>query len=329
MRDVALAALGDALAPGDLLVVNDASTVPASLMARHASPAGPPLEIRLAGPTVDPAVWRAVLFGAGDWRTPTEDRPPPPAVRPGDRLLAVGRPAVDDERDALPATVAAVSPRSPRLVELRFALAGGELWRRLYALGRPVQYAHLRDPLELWSVQTSYAGRPWAVEMPSAGRPLTWAALGRLGHRGVELARVTHAAGLSSTGDSALDAALPLPERYDVPPATVDAIARARDRGGRVVAVGTSVTRALESAARAVPPGAPLVAGAAETDLAIDGGHRLALVDGIVTGVHPPGESHARLLAAFAPPAILAAALDRAIALGLHGHELGDLMLFL
>src|SRR5438552_18652243 len=85
--------------------------------------------------------------------------------------------------------------------------------------------------------------------MPSAGRPLSWEILLALRRRGARWASLTHAAGLSSTGDAALDAALPLPERYHIPAATVAAVAEARARGGRVVAAGTTVVRALEGAA--------------------------------------------------------------------------------
>src|SRR6185503_15959730 len=106
--------------------------------------------------------------------------------------------------------------------------------------GRPVQYSYLEGPLELWHVQTLYAGRPWAAEQPSAGRPLTASVLRALEESGVRLAALTHAAGISSTGDAALDALLPLPERYEIPAATVAAIARARAGGGRVIAIGTT-----------------------------------------------------------------------------------------
>ena len=98
-------------------------------------------------------------------------------------------------------------------------------------------------------MQVAYASRPWAAEMPSAGRPLRWELLLALRDRGVQLASVTHAAGLSATGDAALDAALPLAERFEVPAGTAQAVARTRETQGRVVAVGTSAVRALEGAA--------------------------------------------------------------------------------
>ena len=116
------------------------------------------------GPRTHSGEWWAVLFGAGDWRTRTEDRPAPPRLAPGDRIAIGGD---------LTAEVRRVDPSSSRLVALAFDREGGRLWAALYRHGRPVQYSHVRAPLALWHVQTGYATRPWAVELPSAGRTLT------------------------------------------------------------------------------------------------------------------------------------------------------------
>jgi S-adenosylmethionine:tRNA ribosyltransferase-isomerase len=305
--DLAATDLPALFGPGDLLVVNDAATFPASVPARAR---GRDLELRLLGPT-DRGTWRAVLFGEGDWRTPTEVRGPPPALAPGEPIAIAEHGA---------ATVAAVSPISPRLIELRVAGGDATLWPMIYEHGRPVQYAHLERELALWDVQTSYASRPWAAEMPSAGRPLSWELLGALRRRGVALAALTHAAGLSSTGDPALDAALPLPERYDLPAATVAAI----ERADRVIAVGTTVVRALEGCALSH---GRLVAGPGETDLRIGPDFRPRVVGGVLTGMHDPAESHYHLLRAFAPDAVLSASWRHAVAAGYRNHELGDLAL--
>jgi S-adenosylmethionine:tRNA ribosyltransferase-isomerase len=324
LLDRAAVDLPSLLFPGDLLVLNDAATLPASLSGR--APSGAPIEIRLAGPPAhESAGWPAVLFGAGDWRTRTEDRPPPEVLAPGD-VITLGDPAGHANPASagpLTAEVVAVSSLSPRLVELRFDRAGAELLAALYRIGRPIQYAYQDRDLALWSVQTAYAGPPWAVEMPSAGRPLSWNILAALRRRGVELAWLTHAAGLSSTGDPALDAALPLPEVYDIPRATALAVNRAASDGRRVIAVGTTVVRALEGAARS----GRWAGGTAVTDLVLDPGSALRVVDGIVTGIHAPGESHYRLIGAFAPAALLDAAWRHADARGYLQHELGDLCL--
>ena len=291
--------IATAFAPGDLLVVNDAATLPASLVADG-------IELRLLG-TTDDRTWTAGLLGAGDFRTPTEDRPLPPRCPVGTRIVF----------DGLVATVTRVDEASWRLVDVVFDREGDALWTALYRAGRPVQYAHVPEPLALWDVQNVYAGRPWALEMPSAGRILDVETLLALRERGVEIATVTHAAGVSSVGDPAIDAMLPLPERFEVGEATWEAIARTRARGGRVVAIGTSAARALEGGVRAG-------ATTGVTALRIGQSLRRAVVDGIVTGVHESGTTHFALLEAFLPRANLLDAVTRSDQLGLLGHELGD-----
>ncbi|HET9450422.1 MAG TPA: S-adenosylmethionine:tRNA ribosyltransferase-isomerase [Aggregicoccus sp.] len=309
-----LAELPQLLRAGDLLVVNDAATLPASLPGL--TEAGHAVELRLLSRSEDGS-WTGVLFGEGDWRTRTEERPAPPPVAPGETL----------HFGALRARVRELLPPSPRLLRVDFQAQGAALWEALYRAGRPVQYAHVARPLALWDVQTAYAARPWAVELPSAGLPLSWELLLSLRRAGVALASVTHAAGLSSTGDAALDAALPAPERFAVPEATVDAVARARAAGGRVVAVGTTVVRALEG--RALQGGGRLEPGEGVTDLLLGPGFRRQVVDGLLTGVHEPGSSHFALLQAFAPAHLLRRAHTYAELRGFLGHEFGDVWLVL
>jgi S-adenosylmethionine:tRNA ribosyltransferase-isomerase len=292
--------LPELLAPGDLVVVNDAATLPASL--RGTTARGERFELRLSGPIDGTRVF-GVLLDDGDFHTRTEDRDSPPSVRAGDRV-ALG---------ALAATVAAAAGRR---VELNVHAQPDALWAHVYASGAPIQYAHRPNALPLYAVQTAYASRPFAAEMPSAGRPLTWNVLLGLRRAGIELATLTHAAGLSSTGDAALDCALPWPERYEVPQRTLDAVARAK----RVIAIGTTVVRALESAHEA---------GAGTATLRLDARYRPRVVDGIVSGLHVPGESHFELLSAFAPADRLERAMELAAAHGLSGHELGDVCLVL
>ena len=314
LADTWIESLPDLLRPGDLLVVNDAATLPASL---RGTARGKPIEIRLAGKEPD-GTWRAVMFGGGDWTTPTESRPPPPELGPGDELRL---------GTELRARVVARSGLSPRLLGIRFENPAERFWSALYLHGRPVQYAYERLPLSLAGVQTPYAARPWASEMPSAGRPLRLDLLARLRSRGIALAWLTHAAGLSSTGDPALDAALPLPERYDIPAATVGAVAGTRRRGGRVVAVGTTVVRALEGAARSA--GGKLLPGAGMTDLRIGRGFALQVVNGLLSGIHARDSSHFELLSAFLPGSLELLYTLHAAAGGYRGHEFGDSTLVL
>ena len=306
-------ALPDLLAAGDLLIVNDAATLPASL--RGHDDAGNEVEARLLAARANDR-FTAVLFGAGDWHQRTEDRPPPAPLPVGARLRF----------GSLAAEIVARAPASPRLVDLRFAIAGDALWAALYREGRPIQYSYLAHDLPLWAVQTVYAARPWAFEMPSAGRPLSWEILLALRRRGVRWASLTHAAGLSATGDPAIDDALPTTERYEIPAATVRAVTETRAAAGRIIAVGTTVVRALEGAA--LNEGG-LHAGEGETNLIIRSAFRPRIVDGILSGAHAAHESHFSLLTAFAGPALLAAAATHAERAGFLTHELGDSMLVL
>jgi S-adenosylmethionine:tRNA ribosyltransferase-isomerase len=319
IRAVGASELPSLFEPGDLLVVNDAATLPASIATRTAR--GEPVEIRLVASLAAegaPPRFTAALLGAGDHRVRTEDRPRPPPLGEGDVLVAHGD---------LEAEVSHVSAISPRLVDVVFALRGrpdaapAEIWAALYRAGRPVQYAHVPALLSLWDVQNVYASRPWAVEMPSAGRVLDASALIALRARGVRVAAVTHAAGLSSTGDPAIDACLPLPERWHVPRATADAVRETRAAGGRVIAVGTSVVRALEAASQ---PTGVLAPGEGITDRVLGPGTRRRVVDAILTGVHEEDTTHFSLLGAFAPRARLDEAMSRAEEEGLLAHELGD-----
>ena len=255
-----------------------------------------------------------MLFGAGDWRLDTDLRPAPARLDVGNRLVFGG---------GLSAEVEARAPAHPRLLRVRFDRGGPALSAAFYAAGRPVQYSYLDQNVPLEAVQNLWARRPWALEMPSAGRLLSWEVLSKLHRAGVALAPLTHAAGLSATGDPVLDATLPLPERYEIPAATAQAIDATRAAGGRVIAVVTSVVRALEGDSLAGSPGR------GRTALRLRQGDVITRVDGILSNLHEPGESHFELLSAFAPRPLLVAALDAARADGWLAHEFGDGLLIL
>jgi S-adenosylmethionine:tRNA ribosyltransferase-isomerase len=310
--DSTITGLTQALRSDDLLVVNDAATVPASLKAKDQN--GAPVEIRLVG-QIGETEWKAVLMGEGTWRIPTELRDLPEPARLGSHF--------EISRE-FSAEVIEVAAESCRLVTLRFSNRADAMWNGIYAYGRPIQYSYLSGDLPLWSVQTVYASRPWAVEMPSAGYPLAWKTLLELKRRGVRLARLTHAAGLSSGGDDRVDALLPFPERFEIPPETIEAVALARRSGGRVVAVGTTVVRALEGS-HALH--GRLASGEGYTDLIIDRSFQPQVVDGLLTGMHDPAQSHFRLLTAFADENLLRRSCRHAAAAGYQCHEFGDLCL--
>jgi S-adenosylmethionine:tRNA ribosyltransferase-isomerase len=315
LRHALRSQLAQFLQPGDVLVANDAATLPASLAGAHQR-TGRTIEVRLAGrrslDVADVREFTAVVFGEGDHRTRTEDRPAPPALQEGD-LLVLG---------PLRATVLRLLDH-PRLIELRFDGEPGAIWAGIARHGKPIQYAHVPQPLALWDVWTRVAALPVAFEPPSAGFALDWALLSTLKGRGIGFATLTHAAGISSTGDDALDARLPLDEPYDIPSATVDAIAQAHRRGGRVIALGTTVTRALEHAASS----GVLHAGTGVADQRIGPATQRRAVDAIISGTHEPGTSHYELLRAFASDAVLQRAAGELEDAGYLTHEFGDTVL--
>ncbi len=310
------ATLAEHLQRGDLLVANDAATMPASLVGRHER-SGTTIEVRLAGrrslAVDDVHEFTAIVFGAGDHRTHTEDRIAPPVLRAGD-VLRLG---------PLHATVLR-SLGHPRLVDLRFAGTPDEIWAGIARHGKPIQYAHIEPPLALWDVWTRVAALPVAFEPPSAGFVLDWRMLADLKARGIGFATLTHAAGISSTGDAALDAQLPFDEPYYLPEATVRVVASTHAHGRRVIALGTTVTRALEHAASS---GAGLRAGAGVATQRIGAHSSLRVVDAIVSGTHEPGTSHYELLRAFADDAVLRRASAALDAHGYRTHEYGDSVL--
>jgi S-adenosylmethionine:tRNA ribosyltransferase-isomerase len=304
------------LRAGDLVVANDAATLPASLSGTNGA-TGAPVEIRLAGrPSLRPEDVRrfsAVVFGAGDFRTRTEDRPTPPALASGDRLVL----------GPLRATVERVLGHA-RLVSLLFDGTPDEVWAGLARHGRPIQYAHVNAPLALWDVWTRFAGPPVAFEPPSAGFALDWRALASMRERGVEFETITHAAGISSTGDEELDRLLPFDEPYSIPRATVHAITRAKARGSRVVAIGTTVVRALEHAAS---EDGTVRAGQGVATQRIGPSSPLRVVDAILSGTHEAGTSHYELLRAFLDDVTLTRATRELDSRGYLTHEFGDSVL--
>lgn len=316
VRHFPRAKLIELLRPGDVVIANDAATLPASLPGTHV-PTGRVVEVRLAGkPSLAPRDahrFIAVVFGAGDHRTRTEDRPLPPSINAGDELqLGELRARVERLLD------------HPRLIQLHFDATPEELWRGLATHGRPIQYAHMSEPLALWDVWTSIAGAPVAYEPPSAGFVLDWQLLAAFEQRGIEFATLTHAAGISSTGDPELDRKLPLDEPYRIPVATEEAIAAAMCEGRRIVAIGTTVVRALEDSAATY---GSVAAGSGMARLRLGPQTRLRVVGAVLSGTHEPGTSHHDLLHAFADKEALGRADDALNSAGYRSHEFGDSVL--
>ncbi len=297
--------------PGDLLVFNSSRTLPASLRGCECSAAhGPCMEVRLAERLPDGS-WLALLlceqgdpFGCG--------------LRVGMQIeFAEGLAATVLERDA----------NIPRLWQLRFSISGTELVDLIYRLGKPIRYEYVSAPWDLDYYQTVYATEPGSAEMPSAGRAFTWKLLLDLKRRGIDSAYVVLHAGLSSYMDDELDRQHPASEEeYFVSRTTAGKINQARENGGRIIAVGTTVVRALESAAS---ENGSVTEAHGYTRLKIDHQHRLRSVNGLLTGLHEPEASHLDLLSAFVPAEQIHAAYREAIAHRYLWHEFGDLNLIL
>ena len=308
----------DFLHADDLVIANDAATLPASLTGIH-QPTDKTIEVRLAGrPSLNPDDvnrFSAVVFGEGDFHTRTEDRPLPPPLHAGDTLVL----------GPLSATVEKLLGH-PRLVELRFDGSADEVWSGLASHGKPIQYSHLQSSLELWDVWTKIAGPPVAFEPPSAGFVLDWHVLAAIREHKARFATITHAAGISSTGDDDLDRLLPFDEPYHIPASTAAAVAEARRRGTRIIAVGTTVVRALEDAAT---DDGQLRAGDGVAHGRIGPATHLKVVDAILSGTHERGTSHYELLRAFLEDATLERATDELDLRGYRTHEFGDSILIL
>jgi S-adenosylmethionine:tRNA ribosyltransferase-isomerase len=316
IRTMPRSSLIDLLSSGDVVIANDAATLPASLRGVHIE-TGAEIEVRLAAraslASADVLRFHAIVFGAGDHRTRTEDRALPPPLAPGQEL----------QLGALTAVIEQLLGH-PRLVALRFDNSPAEVWAGLARRGRPIQYTHMPQALELWDVWTPIAAQPVAYEPPSAGFALDWQLLAALASKRIVFATITHAAGISSTGDPDLDRRLPFDEPYRIPVATEQAIHRASREGRRVVAIGTTVVRALEHSASRF---GAVVAGDGVADQRIGAQTRLRVVDAILSGTHEPGTSHYALLRAFADESTLRRA-DQALDEGsFRTHEFGDSVL--
>jgi S-adenosylmethionine:tRNA ribosyltransferase-isomerase len=287
--------LPDFLGAGDLLVANDSATLPAALAARRADGSAVALHLstRLA-----------------DRRWVVEPRRT--RVAPGEALTLP---------DGGRATLLA-----PYLGSQRLWVAQLETPVPIYAYlqrwGRPITYDYLHGEWPLDAYQTVYAAQPGSAEMPSAGRAFSPDVLEALAHRGVGFATLTLHAGVSSLEDPEP----PYPEPYRVPAETAARVEAARAAGGRVLAVGTTVVRALETAAGADGRVRPAQGW---TDLVITPERGVRVVDGLLTGFHEPRASHLAMLEAIAGRDHLELAYYAALEGGYRWHEFGDLHLLL
>ena len=350
LRHVRFDEFGEQLTPGDLVVVNTSGTLPAAVSGTRdgAGPdgAGPDGAGRdggvrdgAAGGAGDSAgragggqagggggwaggqpvvVHFATMLDDGDWVVEVREESPAATgpvgdLRPGERISLP---------DGVVLTVRAPHPAGQdRLWRARVPVDGGVV-AYLWHVGRPIRYAYVSDAQPMDAYRTVFGRDPGSAEMPSAGRPFSTELVTDLVSRGVLVAPV-----LLHTGVSSQEAGEPpQAERFRVGAHTARLVNATRRWGGRVVAVGTTVTRALESA---TGEDGAVRAVAGWTDLVL-GPHRPArVVTGLVTGWHAPGASHLDLLEAVAGRDLVAAAYGEALRERYLWHEFGDSCLLL
>jgi S-adenosylmethionine:tRNA ribosyltransferase-isomerase len=301
--------LPDFLRKGDLLVFNSSRTLPASLNTledkKHSI-----TEVRLAEHLPDDS-WLVLLLnekksGSGN------------NIYPGLKIeFETGLTAIVEKRDSY----------NPRLWKVRFSQTGADLINIFYQIGQPIRYGYVSAPLPLEYYLTVFAKDPGSSEMPSAGRAFTWKMFFELKNKGIDTAFLTLHTGLSSYMDDNLTRTPRVgEEEYFIPAGTVGKIQTAKADRGRIIAVGTTVVRALESAAAC---SGRIIPGHAYTTLRITEGHVLKVANGLITGFHEPEASHLDLISAFLNPEEIRKIYAEAIKRKYLWHEFGDLSLIL
>jgi S-adenosylmethionine:tRNA ribosyltransferase-isomerase len=296
--------LPEKLRTGDLLVINVSGTLPAAVAGRRSD--GSPVKVHFAtrAPELDES-WRVI-----ELRSPDASRPE--RGRAGETIeLAAG------------ASLELVAPYATgsRLLLARFD-AAAPVEEFLERFGEPIRYGYVNRSWPLAAYQNVYATTPGSAEMPSAGRPFTTRLITELVACGVAVAPLTLHTGVSSPERHEP----PFAEQYRVGAATARLVNSTRAAGGRVIAVGTTVVRALETVAR---PGGIVTPGAGWTGLVVDPDRGVRAVDGLITGWHEPQASHLDMLAAIAGQELLERSYSAALESGYLWHEFGDSHLIL
>ncbi|MCL7747900.1 S-adenosylmethionine:tRNA ribosyltransferase-isomerase [Halalkalibacter alkaliphilus] len=286
--------LSSYLKEGDVLILNNSRTIPAVIFTTDH------MEVRLARKRSS-EIWDVLYLHE---------------IEIGDTLTFTSN---------VKATVLDKCSKTP-LISLRFSIAGNEFYNYLYTHGTPIHYEYLQDHWPLQAFQTVYSSVPGSIEMPSAGRALSWKMLADLQKKGVEIGFVYLHTGLSYFENDHWPDPIFQPEPFHVPKETVELIHLAKNRNSRIIAVGTTVVRALESA---VDTQHILQPTTGETTLHIKLNSSLYVVDGLLTGFHEPEASHLDMLSAFIDQKNLLAAYEEAIRQGYLWHEFGDMNLLL
>jgi S-adenosylmethionine:tRNA ribosyltransferase-isomerase len=294
------------LEPGDLVVVNNSATLPAAV---DASPAdgGAPIVLHLST-ELSEGVWAVEpRRPAGGTTEPfTGDDTP---LRAGLRLRLPGGEAT------------VLRPYTRRLSVMSFLVPGG-VREYLADRGRPIRYSYTDRDWPVETYRSVFSTVPGSAEMPSAARPFTDSVVVDLVARGVTLAPITLHTGVASPEAHEK----PYPEWFSVPAPTARLVRATRRGGGRVIAIGTTVVRALESA---VDVHGEVRPAAGWTDVVVTPERGVAAVDGLLTGLHEPRASHLRMLAALSGQEVLDHAYAEALERRYLWHEFGDVHLLL
>lgn len=299
--------LPELITPGDLLVFNDTRVIKARLFGQKAS-----------GGQIEAMIERIV-----DARHAVAQIRASKSPKPGSRIVL---------EEAITLTVSGRTGEQGEFFALEL-VGDGDLWSLLEQHGRlplPPYITHAVEGDDEMRYQTVFARHPGAVAAPTAGLHFDDAMLARLRESGVELAWLTLHVGAGTfqpvrvhdLSEHRMHA-----ERFDIPTATVDAIARTRARGGRVIAVGTTSLRALEAAAQGCELNEAPRAGAAETDIFITPGYAFRVVDRLITNFHLPKSTLLMLVSAFAGTDAIRAAYAHAVANHYRFFSYGDAML--
>jgi len=305
--------LPDLLNPGDLLVVNNSATVPGELDVL--GPGNWPLVLHVATRLPD-GHWVIELRSAPDAAHPVL------TARPGQRLRVAGEPSLSIELIEPYAVTGQRSPTGTGTRLWRAEITGAPFAEFLAGHGRPIEYGYLSRHWPLSDYQTVFGLRPGSAEMPSAGRPFSTEVVTRLVAGGVLIAPITLHTGVSSqeAGEG------PQPEWFEVPAVTARLVNDVRCAGGRVVAVGTTVTRALETAA---DPDGFVSESRGWTEHVVGPDRPARVVTGLISGLHNPDASHLLLVEAIAGAELSQRVYDAAVAGDYLWHEFGDACLIL
>lgn len=292
------------LKAGDVLILNNSRTIPAQLTGTYLEgEKEQEVTVRLAH-RLSEDIWQALLLGKTEWRK-------------GDQITFTPH---------LSAIVEEYRTDKP-LVTIKFSICCKALFDQVYSIGQPIRYEYIETPWDLDYYQTVFASVPGSVEMPSAGRAFSWEMILDLKKKGIQIGFLQLHTGLSYYEDDKWPRhPEENKEEFVIPTETAALIKNAKEQGGRVIAVGTTVVRALEAMY--------LVHRNIEglhhwTNLYIDPSYSLNIVDGLITGMHEPEASHLDMLSAFISPDLLNKAYENAIEEHYLWHEFGDMNLIL